>query len=162
QLRHMLRQQGTLSSEDVKTVVEVVTQSGEPIGRVGDKTTELGGRFVRPRTDGQTRYVRAMREHDLTLCVCPAGTGKTWLDVSIVDEGQNATLPQMRMFVTLMAHGSGIVVAGDVAAVDLPRQARSGLVDVIHRLRNVERVAIVHLDVPNILRNPLVQHALRA
>src|SRR6516162_6868030 len=83
QLRTMLRQQGSLSSEDVKTVLEVVLQGGERIGPPPDKGGEAGGRYVRPRTDGQARYVRAMREHDLTICVGPAGTGKTFLAVSM-------------------------------------------------------------------------------
>src|SRR5215469_5139752 len=83
QLRQMLRQQGSLSSEDVKTVLEVVLQGGERIGPQTDKAAEGGGRYVRPRTDGQARYVRAMREHDLTICIGPAGTGKTWLAVGM-------------------------------------------------------------------------------
>ena len=74
----MLRQQGSLSGEDVKTVLEVVTQGGERHRpRRREKPAEGGSRYVRPRTDGQARYVRAMREHDLTLCIGPAGTGKT-------------------------------------------------------------------------------------
>src|SRR5262245_47203167 len=80
QLRHLLREQGSLSSEDVKTVLEVVAHGGE---RIEAPTTEKrdggGSRYVRPRTDGQGRYVRAMQECELTLCVGPAGTGKTYL-----------------------------------------------------------------------------------
>ena len=77
QLRQMLRDQGSLSAEDVKTVVEVVTQGGDRVGPQNDKLAENVSRYVRPRTDGQARYVRAMREHDLTVCIGPAGTGKT-------------------------------------------------------------------------------------
>src|SRR4051812_6190269 len=85
QLRHMLRQQGSLSGEDVKTVLEVVTGAGgeRVVGPADDKPADGGSRFMRPRTDGQARYVHAMREHDLTICVGPAGTGKTWLAVGM-------------------------------------------------------------------------------
>src|SRR5215831_7562563 len=83
QLRQMLRQQGSLSSEDVKTVLEVVTQGGDRLGPAADRPAEAGSRYLRPRTDGQARYVRAMREHDLTVCVGPAGTGKTFLGVGM-------------------------------------------------------------------------------
>ena len=83
QLRRLLRQQGSLSGEDVKTVLEVVTQGGETIGLPAEKPDESGSRYVRPRTDGQARYVRALRESDLTICVGPAGTGKTWLAVGM-------------------------------------------------------------------------------
>jgi phosphate starvation-inducible PhoH-like protein len=246
QLRQMLRQQGSLSSEDVKTVLEVVLQGGERIGPPTDRVAD-GGRYVRPRTDGQARYVRAMREHDLTICVGPAGTGKTWLAVGmavsllrqaqvkkivlvrpaveagerlgflpgdivakvnpylrplfdalndmmepeqvkrymendiieivplafmrgrtlnqaviILDEGQNTTIPQMKMFLTRMGNGSKIIVTGDITQVDLPKQTRSGLIDVIHRLRDIERIAIIYLDEHDIVRNQLVQQILRA
>ncbi len=84
QLRQMLRDQGSLSAEDVKTVLEVVTGGGERLSAApGAKPAEGFSRYVRPRTDGQARYVRAMREHDLTLSVGPAGTGKTWLAVGM-------------------------------------------------------------------------------
>lgn len=247
QLRHMLRQQGSLSSEDVKTVLEVVTQGGDRINLPTEKGTETGGRFVRPRTDGQGRYVRAMHENDLTICVGPAGTGKTWLAVGmavsllrqaqvkkivlvrpaveagerlgflpgdiaakvnpylrplfdalndmmepeqvkrymendiieivplafmrgrtlnqaviLLDEGQNTTIPQMKMFLTRMGSGSKIIVTGDVTQVDLPKQTRSGLMDAIHRLRDLERIGIIYLDEHDIVRNPLVQQILRA
>src|SRR5262245_57447203 len=80
QLRQLLRDQGSLSSEDVKTILEVVTQGGEPIDTVPEKREAAApSRYVRPRTDGQARYVRAMQECELTLCVGPAGTGKTYL-----------------------------------------------------------------------------------
>jgi phosphate starvation-inducible PhoH-like protein len=246
QLRQLLRQQGSISGEDVKTVVEVVTQGGDRIPTAGDKPA-AASRFVRPRTDGQARYVRAMQEYDLTLCVGPAGSGKSWLAVAmavswlrqgavkkivlvrpaveagerlgylpgdmvakinpylrplldalnemmeveqvkrymeneiieicplaymrgrtlnsaaiILDEGQNTTIPQMKMFLTRMGNGSKIIVTGDVTQIDLPPHTRSGLVDVIQRLRKVERIAIVHLDESDIVRNPLVQQILRA
>jgi phosphate starvation-inducible PhoH-like protein len=248
QLRTMLRQQGSLSAEDVRTVLEVVNQGGERLGPASSpQVGEFSSRYVRPRTDGQARYVKAMRDHDLTLCVGPAGTGKTYLAVGmavsmlrqsqvkkivlvrpaveagerlgylpgdmvakvnpylrplfdalndmmeteqvkrymdndiieivplafmrgrtlnqaciILDEGQNTTIPQMKMFLTRMGTGSKIIVTGDVTQVDLPRQTRSGLIDVVQRLRNVDRIAIVHLDEGDIVRNPLVQQILRA
>jgi phosphate starvation-inducible PhoH-like protein len=246
QLRQMLRQQGSLTGEDVKTVLEVVLQGGERISPQTDKAPEVGGRYVRPRTDGQARYVRALREHDLTICVGPAGTGKTFLAVGmavswlrqgavkkivlvrpaveagerlgflpgdiaakvnpylrplfdalndmmepeqvkrymendiieivplafmrgrtlneaaiILDEGQNTTVPQMKMFLTRMGNNSKIIVTGDVTQVDLPKQTRSGLTDAIHRLRQIERIAIVYLDQTDIVRNPLVQQILQ-
>ena len=248
QLRTLLRQQGSLSAEDVRTVLEVITQGGERIGPGPEKLGESStSRYVRPRTDGQARYVRAMRENDLTICIGPAGSGKTWLAVGmavsllrqavvkklvlvrpaveagerlgylpgdlvakinpylrplfdalndmmepeqvkrymendiieivplafmrgrtlnqaaiILDEGQNASIAQMKMFLTRMGTGSKIIVTGDVTQVDLPRQTRSGLIDAVQRLRDVKRVAIVHLDESDIVRNPLVQEILRA
>src|SRR6516162_5242125 len=246
QLRQMLRQQGQLSPEDVKTVLEVVGDGGNVDGSQSGTRIE-GIKAVRPRTDGQSRYVRAMQENDLTLCVGPGGTGKTYLAVAmavamlrqgqvrkialvrpaveagerlgflpgdivakvnpylrplfdalhdmmepdqvkrymendiieivplaymrgrtlnqaviILDEGQNTTVSQMKMFLTRMGNGSKIIVTGDVTQVDLPRQTKSGLVDAVHRLRDIERIALVYLDEHDIVRNPLVQQILRA
>jgi phosphate starvation-inducible PhoH-like protein len=80
----------------------------------------------------------------------------------ILDEGQNTTVPQMKMFLTRMGNGSKIIVTGDVTQVDLPKQTRSGLIDALHRLRDVKPIATVHLDEHDIVRNPLVQQILRA
>src|SRR5438105_3363664 len=82
QLRQMLRQQGKLTPEDVRTVLAVVQQGEDELGQKPLAFVE-GSRHVRPRTDGQGRYVRAMRESDLTLCIGPGGTGKTYLGVAM-------------------------------------------------------------------------------
>jgi phosphate starvation-inducible PhoH-like protein len=246
QLRQMLAKQDKLSNEDVRTVLEVVVSGGDRLTPAGEEAVG-GGRFVRPRTDGQARYVKAMRDNDLTLCIGPAGTGKTFLGVGmavsmlrtgevkklvlvrpaveagerlgflpgdlvakinpylrplfdsmhdmmepeqvkrymendiieivplafmrgrtlnraaiILDEGQNATVPQMKMFLTRMGEGSKIIVTGDITQVDLPKQTRSGLTDALHRLRDIERIAIVYLDENDIVRHPLVQKIVQA
>jgi phosphate starvation-inducible PhoH-like protein len=246
QLRQMLRQQGKISPEDVRTVLAVVQQGGEELGQRPITFVE-GSRHIRPRTDGQARYVRAMRENDLTLCVGPGGTGKTYLAVAmavslmrqgeakrivlvrpaveagerlgflpgdlvakvnpylrplfdalhdmmepdqvkrymdhdiieivplaymrgrtlnqaviILDEGQNTTVAQMKMFLTRMGTGSKIIVTGDITQVDLPKQTRSGLTDAIQRLCDIDRIAIVYLDENDIVRHPLVQQVVRA
>jgi phosphate starvation-inducible PhoH-like protein len=83
QLRQMLQQQGKLSAEDVRTVLEVVLKGGEPLAPQAEAGAAPSGRFVRPRTDGQARYVKAMRDNDVTLCIGPAGTGKTYLGVGM-------------------------------------------------------------------------------
>jgi phosphate starvation-inducible PhoH-like protein len=246
QLRHLLRQQGKLSSEDVRSALEVV-QYGSGLAGPVTLTPLDRNRHVRPRTDGQARYVRAMQENDLILCVGPGGTGKTYLAVAmavsllrqalvkrivlvrpaveagerlgflpgdmvakinpylrplfdalndmmepdqvkrymendiieiaplaymrgrtlnqaaiILDEGQNTTVPQMKMFLTRMGTGSKIVVTGDVTQIDLPKQTRSGLVDAIQRLRDIERIGIVYLSEHDIVRHPLVQKVVQA
>ncbi len=246
QLRQMLRQQDQISPEEVRTVLEIV-QHGHERNSPQSLTVQNAGRFVRPRTDGQARYIQAMRENDVTLCVGPAGTGKSYLAVGmavnmlrqglikrivlvrpaveagerlgflpgdltakinpylrplfdalnemmepeqvrrylendiieiaplaymrgrtisnaavILDEGQNTTIPQMKMFLTRMGQNSKIIVTGDITQIDLPRTIRSGLVDAVHRLRNIERLGIVHLNESDIVRHALVQRIVKA
>jgi phosphate starvation-inducible PhoH-like protein len=247
QLRSLLRQQNKLSPEDVRTVLDVVLKGGDRLVAQADGPGTESSRYVRPRTDGQARYVKAMRDNDLTLCIGPAGSGKTYLGVGmavsqlrqgdvkkivlvrpaveagerlgflpgdlvakinpylrplfdalhdmmepeqvkrymdndiieivplaymrgrtlnraviILDEGQNTTVSQMKMFLTRMGNGSKIIVTGDVTQVDLPKQTRSGLIDAMHRLKNIERIALVYLDEHDIVRHPLVQEIVRA
>jgi phosphate starvation-inducible protein PhoH and related proteins len=246
QLRDLLRHQGRLSTEEVRTILDVV-QHGNDRQSLQNLAPVDGGRHVRPRTDGQARYVRAMQENDLTFCIGPAGTGKTYLAVGmatnllwqgqvkrivlvrpaveagerlgflpgdivakvnpylrplfdalndmmepeqvkrymendiieivplaymrgrtlnqaviILDEGQNTTIPQMKMFLTRMGNGSKIIVTGDITQVDLPRQMRSGLIDAVHRLRDLDQIAIIYLNESDIVRHPLVQKIVRA
>src|SRR5262249_2311686 len=82
--------------------------------------------------------------------------------VIILDEGQNTTVPQMKMFLTRMGQSSKIIVTGDVTQVDLPKQTRSGLSDALHRFRDIDRVAIIQLTQSDIVRHPLVQQIVQA
>ena len=80
----------------------------------------------------------------------------------ILDEGQNATVPQMKMFLTRMGFSSKIVVTGDITQVDLPRTVKNGLTDAVHRLKDIPGIATIHLADSDIVRNPLVQKIVNA
>jgi phosphate starvation-inducible PhoH-like protein len=245
QLRTVLRKQGSLAAEDVRAVLEVI-RGGDGAASPNLALLETG-KHVRPRTDGQGRYVQALKTHDVVLCAGPAGTGKTYLAVGwavsllrtgqvkklvlvrpaveagerlgflpgdlvakinpylrplfdalndimetetvkryleadvieilplaymrgrtlnnaciILDEGQNATVAQMKMFLTRMGHNAKVVVTGDTTQIDLPKTTRSGLVDAVHRLRDVEGIGVVHLDNADIVRNPIVTRIVKA
>jgi phosphate starvation-inducible PhoH-like protein len=82
--------------------------------------------------------------------------------VIILDEGQNATTAQMKMFLTRMGNNSRVIVTGDMTQNDLPPNVKSGLVDAVQRLKDIPRLAIVHLDESDIVRHPLVQQIVRA
>lgn len=240
-LRSLFRVRRAVLAADVAETIDRVLRvdSTLPAGTVEIRE---GGRVVRPRTDGQNRYLQALRDNALVFCVGPAGTGKTYLAVSmavsslrqgrtkkiilvrpaveagehlgflpgdleakinpylrplldalhdlmpydqirryidndlieiaplaymrgrtlndaviILDEGQNATVPQMKMFLTRMGQNARIVVTGDVTQVDLPPETNSGLADAVDRLSDVPGVAAVTLDRSDIVRHPLVQ-----
>ncbi len=89
--------------------------------------------------------------------------GRTLNDaVIILDEGQNATVPQMKMFLTRMGQNARIVVTGDTSQVDLPPATVSGLADAVERLRGVPGIGISTLDRSDIVRHPLVQAIVNA
>jgi len=245
QLQTHLQQCGSLAVEDVDRVLAEVAEGREPVACPAISVS--GGREVRPRTAGQTKYIDAMRRSDLVMCAGPAGTGKTYLAVAmavaalraeavrkivlvrpaveageslgflpgdlqakinpylrplmdalremieydvikryreediieiiplaymrgrtlnqafmILDEAQNTTVSQMKMFLTRMGEGSKIVVSGDTTQVDLPRGTRSGLIDALERLRGLKSVTAVKLTASDIVRHPLVQRIVDA
>ena len=80
----------------------------------------------------------------------------------ILDEAQNTTPEQMKMFLTRMGVGSKVVVTGDVTQIDLPDKVRSGLMDALHVLRDVEGIAQVRLTEKDVVRHRLVQQIVKA
>ena len=246
QLKAIAERQGTVAADDVAQVVSVVTGNGQLAATPPIEVLQPG-RTVRPRTDGQARYVKAITEYDLVFCTGPAGTGKTYLAVAmavaalkqqqirkivlvrpaveageslgylpgdlqakinpylrplldalremmdyeqvrryteqdviemiplaymrgrtlndafiILDEAQNTTVAQMKMFLTRMGQNSKIVVSGDTTQVDLPEHTRSGLVDAIGRLSGINGFCEVRLTGADIVRHRLVQDIVRA
>lgn len=80
----------------------------------------------------------------------------------ILDEAQNTTPEQMKMFLTRMGFSSRIVVTGDITQVDLPKDKKSGLKDAEIVLKNVEGISFVYLDERDVVRHPLVQRIVKA
>ena len=202
---------------------------------------------IHPRTAGQFEFVEAIRKNDVTLCIGPAGSGKTYLAVAmavnalrqdqvrkivlvrpaveagerlgflpgdmhaklnpylrplldslndilsyeqvkrylegdvieivplaymrgrtlnstfiILDEGQNTTITQMKMFLTRMGHESKIVVTGDVTQIDLPPEVPSGLIDAFGRLGHLPGLSCVQLSTQDIVRHRLVGEIVKA
>src|SRR5947209_14950221 len=155
----------------VKRIVLVrpAVEAGERLGFLpGDIVAKINP-YLRPLLDAlndimEPEQVKRYMENDI-IEIAPLAymRGRTLNNaVIILDEGQNTTVPQMKMFLTRMGNGSKIIVTGDVTQVDLPKQTRSGLIDAVHRLRDIERIAVIYLDEHDIVRNPLVQQILRA
>jgi phosphate starvation-inducible PhoH-like protein len=81
---------------------------------------------------------------------------------AILDEAQNTTSEQMKMFLTRLGEGSRAVITGDVTQIDLPRGVRSGLVEAASILRDIPDIGIVHLNKNDVVRHPLVQRIVEA
>lgn len=80
----------------------------------------------------------------------------------ILDEAQNTTAEQMKMFLTRMGFSSKIVVTGDITQIDLPRDKKSGLRDAEKVLKNIEGIEFMYLSEADVVRHPLVQRIVRA
>ncbi|HRH39836.1 MAG TPA: PhoH family protein, partial [Flavobacteriales bacterium] len=80
----------------------------------------------------------------------------------ILDEAQNATLPQLKMFLTRMGRNAKFMITGDVTQVDLPRQTPSGLMPAVSMLRDVAGINVVELDEKDVIRHELVTKVLVA
>ena len=80
----------------------------------------------------------------------------------ILDEGQNATAEQMKMFITRLGFGSKAVITGDITQIDLPSGKRSGLIEVIDVLGAVTDISFVYFGEKDVVRHDLVQRIVRA
>ena len=80
----------------------------------------------------------------------------------ILDEAQNATLPQLKMFLTRMGRNAKFVITGDVTQVDLPDRQPSGLTPAVDMLRNVEGITVIELTEQDVIRHELVTRVLGA
>ena len=82
--------------------------------------------------------------------------------VIILDEAQNATASQMKMFLTRMGQHSKVFVTGDVTQVDLPKKNISGLTHALSLLNNIEGIGVIYLTAEDVVRNPLVKKIVKA
>lgn len=89
--------------------------------------------------------------------------GRTLNDAYIIlDEAQNCTIEQMKMFLTRFGEGSKVVVTGDITQIDLPQEKKSGLIHALRVLADVEGIATVHLSARDVVRHEMVQRIVRA
>ena len=89
--------------------------------------------------------------------------GRTLSDaVVILDEAQNTTVPQIKMFLTRLGMGSKMIITGDLTQIDLPHSQRSGLIDACNVLREIPGISFIHFSEKDIVRHPLVERIVKA
>lgn len=144
-------------------------EAGERLGFLpGDLQTKVDP-YMRPLYDalqdlmGAEQYLKNMEKGLIEVSPLAYMRGRT-LDNSfiILDEAQNTTPEQMKMFLTRLGFDSKVVVTGDVTQIDLPRPTRSGLMEARRILKNVEDLAFVELTARDVVRNPMVQRIIKA
>ncbi len=160
-----------LKQELIRKIVLVrpAVEAGESLGFLpGDLQAKINP-YLRPLLDALREmmdydHMRRYMERDL-IEVIPLAymRGRSLNEAFIIlDEAQNTTVTQMKMFLTRMGHGSRIVVSGDATQVDLPPHTKSGLNDALERLKNIEGICTVTMGTEDIVRNPLVHKIVLA
>jgi phosphate starvation-inducible PhoH-like protein len=150
-------------------LVRPAVEAGESLGFLpGDLQAKIHP-YLRPLLDALHEMIdydqikRLMEQDVIEVIPLAYMRGRTLNEAFIIlDEAQNATVAQMKMFLTRMGADAKIVVSGDVTQVDLRSDARSGLVDALERLRGIEGIAEVQLGRADIVRHRLVQEIVRA
>jgi phosphate starvation-inducible PhoH-like protein len=150
-------------------LVRPAVEAGESLGFLpGDLRAKLNP-YLRPLMDALGEMIdydqaRNLMEQDV-IEVIPLAymRGRTLNDAFIIlDEAQNTTVAQMKMFLTRMGERSKMVVSGDATQQDLPRGVTSGLRDAMRRLGKIDTIGMVHLHATDIVRHPLVQRIVEA
>lgn len=160
-----------LRQERVKRIVLVrpAVEAGESLGYLpGDLQAKINP-YLRPLLDALREMInwdemKRYQEQDI-IEVAPLAymRGRTLNDAFIIlDEAQNTTVAQMKMFLTRMGRGSKIIVSGDATQIDLPPRTPSGLIDAQMRLQGIEGLAHIMLNNTDIVRHKLVQDIVRA
>ena len=144
-------------------------EAGERLGFLpGDLQSKVDP-YLRPLYDalfdmlGAENYQKLLEKQLIEVAPLAYMRGRTLDDAFIIlDEAQNTSPEQMKMFLTRMGAGSKVVVTGDITQIDLPDKARSGLVDALGVLKNVEGIAMIHFSEKDVVRHRLVQEIIRA
>ena len=160
-----------LQAEAIRRVVLVrpAVEAGERLGFLPGDLTQKVDPYLRPMYDalyemlGFDRVSRFIERNVIEVAPLAFMRGRSLNDSFIIlDEAQNTTIEQMKMFLTRIGFGSKAVVTGDITQTDLPAGRQSGLSHVIDVLRGVEGVAFTFFDARDVVRHPLVQRIVQA
>ena len=144
-------------------------EAGENLGFLPGDLQQKVDPYLRPLYDalyeimGAENFARNMEKGAIEVAPLAYMRGRT-LDNSfiVLDEAQNTTPEQMKMFLTRIGYGSKAVVTGDTTQIDLPRGKNSGLIESTKILKNIEDIAICNLTNKDVVRHPLVQKIIAA
>lgn len=160
-----------LQSKQVNRLVltRPAVEAGEKLGFLPGDLQEKVDPYLRPLTDalfdilGADLYQRYMDRRTIEIAPLAYMRGRTLDDSFIIlDEAQNTTTEQMKMFLTRMGWGSRVVVTGDITQIDLPRGQVSGLVEAAEVLQNIPGIALVYLNAKDVVRHEMVQKIIQA
>lgn len=144
-------------------------EAGEKLGFLPGDMKDKIDPYLQPLYDAledmlpQVKLQDMMEKHIIQIAPLAFMRGRTLNDaVVILDEAQNTTPAQLRMFLTRMGWNTRMIITGDMTQIDLPRSQKSGLIEALHILNNVEGIGVVNLDVRDIVRHKLVTRIVNA
>jgi phosphate starvation-inducible PhoH-like protein len=150
-------------------LVRPAVEAGEKLGFLPGSLQEKVDPYLRPLYDAlydlldPERVDKMLEKNVIEVAPLAFMRGRTLNDAFIImDEAQNTTTEQMKMFLTRMGNNSKAVITGDITQIDLPNPRKSGLVDAINVLDGVEGIAFCHFEDGDVVRHALVQRIVRA
>ena len=160
-----------LKNKEVKRIIlsRPAVEAGEKLGFLPGDMKEKIDPYLQPLYDALQDMIPAAKLTEYmekgTIQIAPLAfmRGRTLSDaVVILDEAQNTTVPQLKMFLTRLGIGGKMIVTGDLTQVDLPASQKSGLRDAIERFHDIKGLRIIEFDEKEIIRHPLVKHIVAA
>jgi len=150
-------------------LVRPAVEAGEKLGFLPGDLTQKVDPYLRPLYDalyemlGVEKVVKLLEKNVIEIAPLAYMRGRTLNDAYVIlDEAQNTTIEQMKMFLTRLGFGSTAVVTGDLTQIDLPRHVKSGLRDAVEVLRDVEGVSFTFFEARDVVRHPLVARIVSA
>ncbi|ALV21198.1 MULTISPECIES: PhoH family protein [Carnobacterium] len=160
-----------LKKGEVKKIIltRPAVEAGENLGFLPGDLKEKVDPYLRPIYDalyslfGIEHTARLMDRGVIEIAPLAYMRGRTLDDAFVIlDEAQNTTISQMKMFLTRLGFGSKMIINGDVTQIDLPRGAQSGLIHAEKILRNVKNIDFVYFDSKDVVRHPVVASIIEA
>ncbi|BAV96997.1 PhoH family protein [Lysobacter enzymogenes] len=150
-------------------LVRPAVEAGEKLGFLPGDLTQKVDPYLRPLYDalyemfGVEKVVKLLEKNVIEIAPLAYMRGRTLNDAYVIlDEAQNTTIEQMKMFLTRIGYGSTAVVTGDLTQVDLPKHVKSGLRDALDVLRNVDGISFTFFEAKDVVRHPLVARIVTA
>ena len=160
-----------LKNKEVKRIIlsRPAVEAGEKLGFLPGDMKEKIDPYLQPLYDAlqdmipSAKLTEYMEKGTIQIAPLAFMRGRTLSDaVVILDEAQNTTVPQLKMFLTRLGIGGKMIVTGDLTQVDLPASQKSGLRDAIERFQDIKGLRIIEFDEKDIIRHPLVKHIVAA
>lgn len=160
-----------LKNKEVKKIIlsRPAVEAGEKLGFLPGDMKEKIDPYLQPLYDALEDMIPAAKLQEYmekgVIQIAPLAfmRGRTLSDaVVILDEAQNTTVPQIKMFLTRLGLGGKMIITGDLTQVDLPTQQRSGLRDALDTLQHIHGISVIRFDQKDIVRHPLVQKIVDA